>query len=149
MKSMSDEPSDTSELQLMLRRFENAENSNDAETMIEMLADDAVIMVPNYVVQVGKAACAQFTREIAAMFAEHFERHITYTSDEVRQLGGSYAFDRGTFAFDVTLKSGGETRTHCGKYLFLYSRSNAGPWRCARMIVSLDDDEDDDHDGAA
>ena len=46
------------------------------------------------------------------------------------------------------LESGGETRTHCGKYLFLYSRSNAGPWRYARVIVSLDDD-DDDQQGAA
>jgi ketosteroid isomerase-like protein len=138
---MAEGANETRDLERMLRRFEDAENDNDANTLIEMIADDVVIMVPNYSVQVGKMACSQFIRDVTGTFEEHFKRHITYTSDEVRRLSDSHAFDRGTFFFNVAPKTGGETQTNCGKYLFLYSRSEKGSWEASRLIVSLDNNE--------
>ncbi len=78
---------------------------------------------------------------------ESLDRHIEYASAEIRVLG-DHAFDRGTFAFTATPKSGGDTTHAQGKYFWLYSRDADGSWKLARMIVSLDD-EPEEEDGAA
>jgi hypothetical protein len=53
----------------------------------DMLAEDAVIMVPSEPVQEGKAACATFVTEVTAGLREHFDRRIVYVSAEVRIIG--------------------------------------------------------------
>jgi uncharacterized protein (TIGR02246 family) len=128
------------------QRLEAAENSGDADYLGEMMAEDAVIMVPNEPVQEGKTACAGFVRDILAHLLEHFDRRITYVSAEVRVIG-DFAFDRGNFWFTVVPKSGGHTTRANGKYLWLYSYSGEGPWKLARVIVSLDEEDDDEHGG--
>ncbi len=138
---------DQDDLARILRSLEAAENAGDAEYIISMLAEDAVIMVPNEAVQEGKLACAEFLRGMLAWMIESLDRHIEYVSAEVRVLG-EYAFDRGTFVFTATPKSDGNTAHAQGKYLWLYSRDADGSWKLARMIVSLDD-EPEGEDGAA
>jgi len=135
---------DYQDLREIRTRLEAAENSGDAEYMSAMLADDAVIMVPTFAVQEGKAACAAFTREILSFLHTAFNRHITYVSAEVRVIG-DYAFDRGTFSFTVTPKAGGPTETPCGKYFWLYSRASDRSWKLARLIVNLDEEHDGEH----
>jgi ketosteroid isomerase-like protein len=129
----------------ILRRIESAENSGRFEDIAEMLADDAVIMVPNHPVQEGKAACAAFVCSVLTDVVQHFNRHITYTSAEARIIG-DVAFDRGTFSFTIAPKSGGDTNQETGKYLFLYSRVFDGPWKIARAIVNLDERDDEGSD---
>jgi ketosteroid isomerase-like protein len=111
------------------------------------LSDLSVIRdrIPNFPIQEGKAACVTFTRDILAYLHETFDRHITYVSAETRVIG-DYAFDLGTFSFTVTPKAGGKTEHPCGKYLWLYSRATDGSWKVARIIVSLDEDDDGEHD---
>jgi len=138
---------DRDELARILRRLETAENAGDADDIVSMMADDVVIMVPNEAVQEGKEACAEFLRGMLAWMIESLDRHIEYVSAEVRVLG-DHAFDRGTFAFTATPKSGGDTTQAQGKYFWLYARDADGSWKLARMIVSLDDPPEDD-DGAA
>ena len=111
------------------------------------MADDIVIMVPNVDVQEGKEACAEFLRGMLAWMIESLDRHIEYVSAEARVIA-DHAIDRGTFAFTATPKSGGDTVHAQGKYLWLYSRDADGSWKLARMIVSLDD-EPEEEDGAA
>ena len=62
---------------------------------------------------------------------------------EVRVIG-EYAFDRGSFAFSVAPRSGGDTSRETGKYLFLYSRAADGSWKIARAIVNLDAHESEE-----
>jgi uncharacterized protein (TIGR02246 family) len=129
------------EIEDILRRIEGAENTGNSSEIADMLAEDAVIMVPNQPVQEGKAACATFVADVMAGMLAQFDRRIVYQSAEVRVIGDC-GFDRGSFKFTVAPRSGGRTSRETGKYLFLYSRAADGSWKIARAIVTLDD-----HDG--
>jgi uncharacterized protein (TIGR02246 family) len=139
----TDMRTDVDHLEDMLRRIEAAENSGNSGAIIDLLAEDAVIMAPNQPVQEGKAACAAFLTGVMRGLFEAFDRCIAYVSAEARVMG-ECAFDRGSFAFTVAPRSGGETSREEGKYLFLYSRDADGSWKIARAIVNLDDHENED-----
>jgi ketosteroid isomerase-like protein len=100
-------------------------------------------MVPDFPVQEGKAACTRFMRDLMGWSRSQFERHITYTSAEVAVIG-DMAFDRGTFWFTVAPRSGGDSTRITGKYLWLLTRTTAEPWKIARLIVSRDDQSDEE-----
>src|SRR5207249_2031456 len=127
----TDTETDVRQIDDILRRIEAAENAGDATAMIDLLAEDAVIMAPDQPVQEGKAACAAFLTDVIASLFEQFDRRIAYVSAEVRVIG-EYAFDRGSFAFSVAPRSGGDTSRETGKYLFLYSRRVVVISRCRR-----------------
>ena len=126
------------ELDDIRRRLEAAENDGDADAIIEMMADDCVLLVPDFPIQEGKAACAAFVREVTAFQRAHFDRHITYVSTEMR-LVGSVAFDRGSFSFDATDKSEGHTTHARGRYLWLYSHAEDGSWKLSFAIETLEE----------
>jgi uncharacterized protein (TIGR02246 family) len=113
-----------------------AENAGDANAAAALMADDVVVMVPDFEAQEGKEACVAFLHDVLGWLFEHFERRITYTSAEVTVVG-ELAFDRGTFAFSVTPKAGGATTETTGKYLWLLRRTD-GAWKVTRMIVCRD-----------
>lgn len=128
----------------MLRRLEAAENDHTPDVVIEMMADDAVLMVPDFEVQEGREACAKFIREIDAFLAQTVHRRIQYVSAEV-SVFGDVAFDRGSFSFVVSLKDvddAVDAQINRGKYLILYTRALGGSWQIARVIVSRDERED-------
>ena len=139
----TDTQTDVRQIDDILRRIEAAENAGDATAMIDLLAEDAVIMAPDQPVQEGKAACAAFLTDVIASLFEQFDRRIAYVSAEVRVIG-EYAFDRGSFAFSIAPRSGGDTSRETGKYLFLYSRAADGSWKIARAIVNLDAHESEE-----
>lgn len=132
--------SDVRQLDDMRRRWEAAENNHTVDDVVAMMADDAVLMVPDFAVQEGRDACAQFVRAIDADLAGAFDRRIEYVSAEVRVLGDT-AFDRGSFSFVVFFKDSIEARINRGKYFVLYMRTR-GEWKISRFIVSRDDPED-------
>jgi ketosteroid isomerase-like protein len=121
------------------RRLEVAENAGDADFIVGVMAEDAVIMVPDFEVQEGREASARFIREVLTGLHEHFRRRISYVSAEIA-VRGDVAFDRGTFAFTATPRSGGDTTFANGKYLWMYSRGPQGGWQLSRLVASLDED---------
>jgi uncharacterized protein (TIGR02246 family) len=123
------------------RAVEAAENAGDAEYLANLFAEDAVLMVPDFSVQEGKAACADFIRGVLPTLLAAFDRRVAYTSAEVRVLG-DVALDRGSFVFAVQPRAGGVTERVTGKYLWLYQREPDGAWKWSRMIVSRDESED-------
>jgi len=128
---------DRLQLAEVLARIQSAENRGDADSLVDLLAEDAVIMAPDFPVQEGKPACAAFVTAVLADLHTHFDRDVSYVSAEVRVLG-SYAFDRGSFSFTVTPRSCGEPASATGRYMFLYARDAAGSWKLARAITNLD-----------
>lgn len=141
---MTDFEPDLSALHSLRQRLTAAENANDAEVLIDMMAEDIVLMVPDSPVQEGRDACAHFIRDITDFFRESANRHITYDSAEVCSLG-DVAFDRGTFSFTFEWKDGREKAViEGGKYLWMYSRDVAGAWKVWRAIVSLDQRNDEE-----
>jgi ketosteroid isomerase-like protein len=99
-------------------------------------------MAPSQPVREGRAACAGFVADVIAGLLKRFDRRIVYSSAEVRVIG-DWALDRGSFTFTVAPRSGGETSTETGKYLFLYSRASDGSRKIARAIVNLDDHDEE------
>ena len=136
--SGSAEMSDIDQLHAIRRGLEAAENAADATYIGAMMADDAVIMVPNEPVQEGGTACAAFIHRMLAESVAYFIRRITYVSAEAC-VAGQFAFDRGSFVFTVQPKGGGDITHATGKYLWLYSRRDGG-WKLSRLIVCLDDE---------
>ena len=130
------------------QQFETAENSGDTDATGQLLTDDAVLIVPDYPVQEGKAAILAFLREISSWLLSVFDRHITYVSSET-SIVGDVAFDRGTFAFDVTRKSGGPVTHVTGKYLWLLRRDDGARWKMSRIVVTRDDEPESAADDAA
>ncbi len=118
-------------------RLTVAENAGDPEPICAAMSDDVVLMVPSAPVQEGKAACAAFLRELLPSLLQEFDRHVAYTSAEVRVLG-DVAFDRGTFEFSAAPRTGGPSEVNVGKYFWLYERTG-DRWKLARVIVCLDE----------
>ena len=138
---MTDTADDVLRIEEALRRIEEAENSANPQAIVALLTEDAVIMAPNYPVQAGKPACAEFVTSVLADVFDHFDRHISYSSSEI-QVFGDRAFDRGEFWFTVAPRTGGAASRSTGKYLFLYARV-AGAWKLARAIVSVDNPDEE------
>jgi uncharacterized protein (TIGR02246 family) len=130
--------SDRAAIDDIRRRLEASENANDAAATGELLTDDAVLMVPDFPVQEGKAACVAFMDGVLDWVLERFDRRIAYLSSEVA-FAGDAAFDRGSFAFTVTPKSGGPGSRVTGKYLWLLRRDVEARWKVSRIIISRDD----------
>ena len=134
---MTSRLSDSDRIRQLLRSLEAAENSGQPERLVELLAEDVVLMAPDHPVQEGKENCAAFMVRILRDLFEHFDRRIIYTSAEIRMFG-SHAFDRGRYTFSMVPKSGGDTTQGTGSYFFMYSRNSAGDWKLARAIVNQD-----------
>jgi ketosteroid isomerase-like protein len=137
---MSPEERDRLAIDLIRRNLEAAENATDPDAVAVHLADEVVLMVPDYPVQEGKTAAVSFLREIMAWIREYLHRRIEYVSAEVAVLG-EVAFDRGTFSFVVSPKAGGDAETVTGKYLWLLTRDGA-VWKMFRVIISRDEPPD-------
>jgi uncharacterized protein (TIGR02246 family) len=127
-------------LNRLRQTFEDAENAGDAEIIAAAMAQDVVVMVPDFEVKEGHAACAGFIRDVLQGLHTKYERKVAYVSAEV-SIRGDVAVDRGTFWFTTSPRSGGETERATGKYLWLYTREANGPWKLARLIAALDEAE--------
>jgi len=132
------EPVAVEALHAIRERLQAAENAFDPDPIVEVMADDVVLMVPNEPVQEGKADAAAFVRRTLDEQQEWFDRVISYVSDEV-SIRGPVAFDRGSFSFTVVVKHDGRRNEATGKYLWLYTWDRGGGWKIARAILSLDD----------
>lgn len=132
---------DVGEVTAIRQALEAAENAGDADAFAALLTDDAVLMVPDFPAQEGKAACIRFVRGIMSWLLTEYVRRVSYVSAEVVVIG-DVAFDRGTFWFDVSPKGGGEATRVTGKYLWLLKRTDSKCWRIARLIVSRNEDNE-------
>jgi ketosteroid isomerase-like protein len=135
--------SDLAELHTIRERLAAAENAYNANVLVDLMAEDVVLMVPDFPVQEGREACARFIRGVTDFFRETASRRITYASAEVR-VTGDVAYDRGTFSFTFTSNDGLEDVVETGKYFWLYTRAAGSGWKIWRTIVSLDQREDED-----
>ena len=121
-------------------RMNAAENAGDPSVFEEVLAEDAVILLPNMPPIEGKAACLDFIRAVLDDVKAEFDRQMTVVSAEM-QINGDWAFDRGTFSQTLESRAGGATIRESGKYFWLHTRVQDGSWKVARIIGSMDESE--------
>lgn len=125
--------------------LEAAENAGDAEAAIALLADDAVVMVPDFPVQEGRDTCAALMRDMMPALVAEFDRRAAYSSDDV-SVSGDTAIDRGTFVVTCAPRAGGRQTRMTGKYLWLLRRSAEGggdAWKITQLIVARDEESDE------
>lgn len=137
---MADISLDQQQVAAVRAALEAAENAFDADAATALLAEDAVLMVPDFPVQEGKEACAAFLRETLSWLEAGFERRVEYRSDEI-SVDGDIAFDRGRFVLTVTSRLQRETTHVGGKYLWLLRRVGPDDWILTRLIASRDQEE--------
>jgi uncharacterized protein (TIGR02246 family) len=134
------------DVRAILKHLEAAENANDADGFVRLMADDVVLIVPDFPMQEGKAAASKFVEGVTEWQRDNLNRHISYTSAEVI-VEGTLAFDRGLFAFTVAWKGGGDTETVTGKYMLVYRRkSDKDDWQIWRVMMARDEPEESDED---
>ena len=83
---------DVRALEDIRERLEAAENAGNSDSIVDMMAEDVVLMVPDQPAQEGTIPCASFGREVLAALLAQFDRRIRYMSAEVRVIGDA-AFD--------------------------------------------------------
>jgi uncharacterized protein (TIGR02246 family) len=115
------------------KKFLAAMNAGDASTMLNLCADDIVIMPPNETAVTGREATGSWTQS----FVDNITVDETWSSEEV-VVFGDWAFSRGTWAGTNTPKAGGEAIQDNGKYLWILKRQSDGSWKYARFIWNSD-----------
>lgn len=125
--------SDLRAINSMRTQAEAAENSGNAEALLALFAEDAVMMPPNRPAVVGVPAARAFVPD----FFKAFALSEQFSSQEV-VVSGDWAFDRGTYTLTLTSRSDRSAVTTKGKYLWILKRSADGTWKYARTAWSPD-----------
>jgi uncharacterized protein (TIGR02246 family) len=126
------------------KEYVAAHNDSDAERLMALWADDAVLMPMDEPAITGKEAI----REHYEDFFDQNPSEITLSPLETR-VAGDWAFER--IQMTVTLSGGeGEQDRYADvKYLWILQRQPDGTWKIARAIYNLDGGIDEDENLSA
>ena len=107
--------------------YVSAVNSNDLETLLDILTEDVVFQVPNEKPYVGKAALTPWLEGYIANYRTHWEKPV-----QEFIVDGAWAFERYSFISTDTPIAGGKPFLSTGWGLVIYHRDADGKWRVAR-----------------
>lgn len=113
--------------------YVTAINSNDLDTIMEILTDDVVFMAPNTPRLVGKQA----VREWAQPYLEAYKIHWDKTSLEFIVVG-DWAFEQYAYIERDVARDGSGPLNDTGKGINIYHRDSDGVWRVARDAWNSD-----------
>jgi len=115
-----------------------AHNASDADRLMALWTDDAVLMPMDERAIVGRQAIKEHYEE----FFDQNPSEITLEPVETR-VAGDWAFER--IQVTVTLPGGKQENRHADvKYLWILQRQADGSWKIARAIYNLDGNIDDE-----
>lgn len=101
-------------------------NSNNVDTLMDMLTDDIVYQAPGAPEVVGKKAVRQWVADyFGAYHTEWQKTSIGFT------VSGDWAFERYTYVSSDTDKKTGAVTADIGKGINVYRRGPDGKWRVA------------------
>jgi len=114
------------------RRYVQAINDGDIETLAELTTDDHIMLAPNRPPLAGKAALVEaMTRAF-----EQTEIDESWTPLET-VIDGDLAYQRGTYVVRARPKgSDPEMRATTGSFLRIYRRQPDGEWRMTRDVFN-------------
>jgi len=116
---------DEQAIRAVIDRWMKASAAGDLDTVLSLMTDDVVFMVPGKE-PFGKEAFAQSSRAMEGMKVQG-ESHPA----EIK-VAGDWAFVRNRITVKVTPKAGGETKTRSGYTLTLFTRGPDGAWLLSR-----------------
>jgi len=104
-------------------------NCNDSGAWTAQFTEDGVQMPPNVPANIGKAMIASWSHAMLSQFRVQFNLSV----DEVRVVG-DWAFERGGYTISLSPTERATPMRDSGKYITIYERRPAEPWRMARDI---------------
>ncbi|MFQ5813619.1 MAG: YybH family protein [Anaerolineae bacterium] len=106
-------------------------NTGDLDLWISLWDVNGIRMAPDAPPVIGKE---QIRAQMKVPF-EQLDIEIAIDNQEV-QVGGDWAFSRGTYTLSTTPKAGGETAHVDGKFLTVLKRQSDGTWKIFRDIFN-------------
>lgn len=123
----------TTAIHQQLRRYEQALNASDVDSVMALYADDAVFMPQNSAPAVGRDAVRTAYRQVFSAI----KLDVRFQIDEVRQLSKDWAYARTRSNGTVKLLSGDQPPgAEANQELFVFHREADGQWRFARYIFA-------------
>lgn len=119
-------------------RYAAATNASDVDEFDDILADDAMLMMPDRPAVSGRDSIVAHQRE----FFRSIKASIKSVVAEIELLD-SIVYVRGAFNYAMAPKMGGEAVKMRGKYINLYKRDEMKQWRLWRSINNIDHPHDD------
>ena len=120
------------------KEYVAAHNASDADRLMALWTDDAVLMPMDEPTLSGRKA-----------ISEHYEEFFDQNPSEIEiepvetRVAGDWAFER--IQVTVTLPGGSEEDRHADvKYMWILQRQPDGSWKIARAIYNLDGSIDDE-----
>jgi ketosteroid isomerase-like protein len=104
--------------------------TNDVDSLLTRLADDAVLMPPNQAPLIGKAA-------VRAWYTGFLSRVHTVSvtvADREVFLGDGWAVERASFEWVVNPVGGGDPITDPGSFMQVWQRQPDGRWLLSREV---------------
>lgn len=110
-----------------------AQNAGDTEGLVDLFADDAILMPAHDPAAAGKEAIRSWIQ------SQHDQLSFALAVSQAElEVAGHWAFTRGTYTLKVTPKAGGSTIEDKGKYLNIVAHQADGSWKLARHIWNSD-----------
>jgi uncharacterized protein (TIGR02246 family) len=109
----------------VVQTWMTASASGDIDTVLGLMTDDVVFMVPGKE-PFGKDAFAQGARALAGVRIEGESRPV-----EIKVIG-DWAYVRSHLDVKMTPSAGGETKARSGYALSIFARQRDGRWLLAR-----------------
>lgn len=115
------------------QNYVDAINSNDLDSLLNMLTDDVVFLSSNEPVMVGKAA-------VRPWVASYFKAYRTHWDKPVQEfvVNGAWAYERYAYVSTDTSRTDGSVVRGTGWGLLLYHHDPDGKWRVARDAFGPD-----------
>jgi uncharacterized protein (TIGR02246 family) len=135
--------SDLAAISRVHQEYVAAHNNSDADRIVALFTDDAVLMPMDEPSISGRQAIRDHYEE----FFDQNPSAIELSPVETR-VAGDWAFER--IQVKVTLPDGGHDRRQAEvKYLWILQRQQDGSWKIARAIYNLDGSIDDEEGTSA
>jgi uncharacterized protein (TIGR02246 family) len=112
------------EIRQFVKEWAKAMNAGDLDRIMSMVTDDCVRIPPNAPPLIGREAIRQDQRM-------SFDQY-NFQGDEAVvdfRVSGDFAFSRGTWAYSLTPKSGGESEKFKGNFIDIYQKQPDGSWK--------------------
>lgn len=120
--------SDEQKIRQLVATWMSATKAGDTNTVLSLMAEDVVFLLPGQLPMIGKASFAAATKAQSAQGAPHFEG--TSEIQEIKVLG-DWAFMWTKLTVVVTPPGGGRPMTRAGHTLSILKKENS-KWVLAR-----------------
>jgi len=129
----SDETDADAAAHLAHEAYVTAINSNDLETLLDMLTDDVVFLAAHAPPMVGKDQVRPWLEGYMAAYETHWDKPV-----QEFVVSGEWAFERYSYKSTDTPRAGGDVIEDTGWGLVIYHHDADGKWRVARDAFGPD-----------